>query len=137
MNYLEHIKAWNWLIGVLDRIPDTKTRKLYKDSLLLKAIEVWGFNPEKPEKIMQTKDSPMLNESEQRLYEIIKVYNEYGIDIRTEEEKNESVQTMKDFRANMYQFVKCGGSWADVPDELRKSDYVFKEYLRAVKKVYL
>lgn len=135
MSYLQNLKGWNWLMQMLEKIQDPKTKKLYKDSLLLKAIESWGFNPERPQKITEA-TKPMLTKEEERLCEIIKIYNEYGIDIRTEDEKNESQKRKKEFLINMYEFVKNGGRLIDLPEDLLKSKYATDTYFQMVKKLY-
>ena len=104
---------------------------MYHDTFVLKAIEEWGFNPEKPERIQ--KGAVYLNNDEKKIMERIKLYQEYGIDTRTDEEKEAS---RKEFRLNMYRFVKGGGTLTDMPDELRNSEFVRNMYYKVLKKVY-
>lgn len=130
-NYYEQLKAWKWLQGQLQAIPDPSVRKLYHDTFILKAIQDWGFNPEHPDKIVaDVKNKTILDDFEKRLDNRIKVWLEYGIDV----DKNSEQQ--KEARANMYEFIKGGGTLTDLPEELRKSEYITDLYFSTLKKVY-
>lgn len=130
-DYYSMLKSWQEMVRVLDGIPDPRLRKLYRDSLVLKAIDEWGFNPDtlKQESI---RPEMVLDDWEKRLLERIKVMQEYGFDPVTKEEKEAEERKAK---LAMYQFVRSGGTLADIPEDLR-TEYNVDLYLEAVKKVY-
>lgn len=134
MDRFEQLKAWNTLKSQLQRIQDPCLRKLYHDTFVLKAIEDWGFNPEKPDSL--DKNAICLNKDEKKTLERIKVYQEYGIDPYTKEEKEELDRVDKEFRLNMLNFVRCGNTLTDMPEEFRNSEFIREAYFRALKKVY-
>lgn len=132
MNDYQKLQAWNKIKDMLKGIIDQKTNRLYHDTLLLKAIREWGFNPEKPDKIIK-QETIELNDDEKKLLKQIKVAQEYAIDIRTQEEKD---KLDKEFRLSMLDFVKTGGNLDDLPDNLRHSKCIVDGYFEAVKKIY-
>lgn len=135
--YYEYIKAWKWLQGQLQAIPDPSLRKLYHDTFVLKAIKDWGFNPEHPDKINTNAiNKAILDDQDKRLLERIKAYIDYGVDIRTDEERAEEKRIEKENKLKMYQFIKDGGTFADLPDDFKHSKYIRDLYFEQLKKVY-
>lgn len=118
-DYLKLLKNWQDITVFLGKIIDPKARKLYHDTLLLKAIEKWGFNPEKVgDNSLFVK--PELDEFETELLEAIDAKQIYGVDIRTEKRK----QTQKETKTRMMQFIQQGGNLKDIPDNIRSENIV-------------
>lgn len=133
MDYISRLKCWNELKTYLNKITDVKTKKLYYDSLLLKAIDEWGFNPDKLTKVKKT-ESVELNDYEKNILKRIEACKEYGIDIQPLEEKQ---KLDKEFRLSMWEFVRGGGSLDDLPDNLRYSKCIIDAYFQTLEKIYI
>lgn len=113
MDYMEKLKIWNTIKESVNKIYDPKAKKLYYETLLLKAIEEWGFNPEKPVKIKQP--TVKLEKWEQGILDKIKTAQEYGINTQTMKEKD---KLDSEFRLEMLKFIKEGGDLADIPEHI-------------------
>lgn len=132
MDYMGKLKVWNAVKEAINKIYDPKTKKLYYKTLLLKAIDEWGFNPENPTKIKQSTEIK-LEKWEQEVLDRIKAAQEYGIDIRTaEEKKNLDIG----FRVEMLKFVKEGGKLSDLPENLRHEKVIIDGYFNVLEKLY-
>ena len=132
MNDYQRLQTWNKIKETLKGIIDPKTNRLYHDALLLKAIREWGFNPEKQDKLKK-QENIELNDEEKNILKRIKAAQEYGIDIRTQEEKD---NLDKEFRLSMLDFVRTGGNLDDLPDNLRNSKVIIDGYFEIVEKIY-
>lgn len=132
MDYISQLRSWNTLKGYLDKITDPKAKKLYHDSLLLKATDEWGFNPEKLTKVKKTESVELLD-YEKDILKRIETCKEYGIDTQTDAEKQ---KLDKEFRLSMWQFVKNGGKLADLPEYLRCKT-IEDAYFQALEKLYI
>ena len=132
MNDYQKLQSWNKIKDMLKNIIDPKANRLYHDTLVLKAIREWGFNPEKPDKLIK-QENIELTDYEKKMLKQIKAAQEYGIDIRTQEEKD---NLDKEFRLSMLDFVRKGGSLDELPDNLRYSKCIIDGYFEAVKKIY-
>ena len=130
MDYISALKKWNKAKEYLDKIYDPKTRKLYHDALLLRAIDEWGFNPEKIDKVNTPKIE--LTDWEKELLNDMQAAQEYGIDTRKEKRK----QTDKEFRLAMLDFIKSGGLLSDIPENLRKEKAIKDAYWEISEKYY-
>lgn len=130
MNDYQKLQAWNNLKNLLKGIIDKKANKLYHDTLLLKAIREWGFNPEKIDKVNTPKIE--LTDWEKELLNDIQAVQEYGIDTRKEKRK----QTDKEFRLAMLDFVKSGGLLSDIPENLRNEKAIKDAYWEISEKYY-
>lgn len=118
-DYMKLLKNWQTISGFLGKIVDPKARKMYHDTLLLKAIEKWGFNPEKiGDNSLAVK--PELDEFETELLEAINAKQTYGVDIRTEKRK----KTQRETHIRMVKFIDQGGTLKDIPDDIRSENIV-------------
>ena len=132
MNDYKKLQVWNKIKEILKGIIDKKANRLYHNTLLLKAIREWGFNPEKPDKIIK-QENIELNDEEKNILKRIKAAQEYGVDIRTQEEKD---KLDKEFRLSMLYFVRTRGGLDDLPDNLRNSKVIIDGYFEAAEKIY-
>lgn len=132
MNDYKKLQSWNKIKDMLKSIVDPKANRLYHDTLVLKAIREWGFNPEKPDKLIK-QENIELTDNEKYFLKRIKAAQEYGLDIRTQEEKD---NLDKEFRLSMLDFVRKGGGLDELPDNLRYSKCIIDGYFEAVKKIY-
>ncbi len=111
---MEKIRLWEHLKkDFISKIKDDKTKKLYYKTLLLKAIQEFGFNPEKC--IMPKNNQIQLDDWEKEFVEDIKKAQIYEIDTRVEKRK----QTEKEAVARMRDFISKGGSLKDIPEDIR------------------
>ena len=63
-----------------------------------------------------TSKTKKLTEAEQAIMDRINAYLEYGVDIRTEEEKQRlEAQTLN----NMIDFIDKGGTYLEIPEDIR------------------
>lgn len=115
MKELELIKNWNTLKTELSKILDYKTRRLYYQALLVRAVSEWGFNPEKP---TTQSEQANLDDWEKELVEDINDFKMFGIDTRAEKRQNihkEALVRMKDF-------ILHGGNKKDIPSNINVSN---------------
>ena len=126
MNYLEAVKGWKWLMEQIQKIPEP-ARKTYHDALLARALAEWGFNPENPAKKIQV---PFTEEDladwQREFLRVLRESDTYGFLVES---------AIKEFKQNMYEFVREGGSLSDIPRDMR-SAYVIDAYFTALKKWY-
>lgn len=114
MNELEKIKLWEYLKkNFIANIKDEKTRILYYKTLLIKAIQEFGFNPEKC--IVSKKQEIKLDDWEKEFIEDIQKQKIYEIDTRKEKRE----QTNKEAKSRMKNFIYKGGNLCDIPEEIR------------------
>ena len=112
MKELELIRTWNTLKEHLAKITDVKTKQMYYKAFLVRAINEWGFNPEKPN---TTVSNIELTDWEKEFVEDIHDAISFGIDTRADKR----LQTDAECRASMMQFVRDGGTLNDIPEYIR------------------
>lgn len=111
---LEKIRLWEHLKkDFINNIKDEKTRKLYYKTLLIKATQKFGFNPEKC--IIQKNKQIQLDDWEKEFVEDIKKAQIYEVDTRIEKRE----KTEKEAKARMKDFVLKGGNLKDIPEEIK------------------
>lgn len=119
---LEKIRLWEHLKkDFISKIKDEKTRKLYYKTLLIKAIQEFGFNPEKC--IIPKNNEIQLDDWEKEFVKDIKKAQIYEIDTRIEKRK----KTEKEAEARMKDFILKDGDLKDIPEEIR-TDTIEKLY---------
>lgn len=126
MNEFEKIRAWNSLKEMLGKIHDYKTRNIYYKALLARAINEWGFNPEKPGQPIHNENIE-LDDWEKEFVEDINDTIVFGIDVRKDKREKE----LKETHARMLHFVEHGGKLSDMPDDIR-TDTIKKLYYECV-----
>ena len=115
----EMARAWKQIESMLARIPDPIFRNSLRYELQQKATKEWGFCPAE---IIIKKDKPdpeeeiEFTEEEQRLLDVIDAQENYGVDIRTEEEKRKAHNFVLN---NMCDFINMGGNYWQIPDDIR------------------
>lgn len=112
MKELELIRTWNTLKEHLSKITDIKAKQMYYKAFLVRAINEWGFNPERPAATMSNIE---LTDWEQEFVEDIHDAISFGVDTRAWKRE----QTDADCRASMMQFVRDGGTLNDIPEYIR------------------
>lgn len=119
MNELEKVRIWNDLKEKLKLIYDNKTRQMYYKALLVRAINNWGFNPDKPaDQVNETE----LDDWEQEFVESINDFKMFGIDTRKEKKE----QTHKEALNRMKNFIIKGGQRADIPEDIKVDSLYFE-----------
>lgn len=119
MNELEKVRIWNDLKEKLKLIYDNKTRQMYYKALLVRAINNWGFNPDKPaDQVNETE----LDDWEQEFVESINDFKMFGIDTRKEKRE----QTHKEALNRMKNFIIKGGQRADIPEDIKVDSLYFE-----------
>lgn len=119
MNELEKVRIWNDLKEKLKLIYDNKTRQMYYKALLVRAINNWGFNPDKPaDQVNETE----LDDWEQEFVESINDFKMFGIDTRKEKKE----QTHKEALNRMKNFIIKGGQRADIPQDIKVDSLYFE-----------
>ena len=119
MNELEKVRIWNDLKDKLKLIYDNKTRQMYYKALLVRAINNWGFNPDKPADQVNEVE---LDDWEQEFVESINDFKMFGIDTR----KEKRAQTHKEALNRMKNFIINGGQRADIPEDIKVDSLYFE-----------
>lgn len=119
MNELEKVRIWNDLKEKLKLIYDNKTRQMYYKALLVRAINNWGFNPDKPADQVNEIE---LDDWEQEFLESINDFKMFGIDTRKEKRE----QTHKEALSRMKNFIIKGGRAADIPQDIKVDSLYFE-----------
>lgn len=127
---MSQIQCWNKLKQYIGQIRDDKARKLYYKTLLIKATESYGFDPEKAKVKPQKPSDGVLDDWEKELVEDIKKAEVFQVDTR----KNKRVQTHKEALARAKLFIERGGSYKDIPEELQ-NDTIKSLYLEAMESI--
>lgn len=131
MNPSKVAKSWKVLESILNRIPDTTLKLAFKKELERRAVNEWGYCPTETQTYKE-EGEPELEDWQKEIYKRIQVFNTYGVDIRTEEEKrklhNETLN-------NMCEFINRGGIYWEIPEDIR-CDSLKKNYDEAEKIVF-
>lgn len=117
MTNLEKVKAWKAIEKALTYVQDPILRNTLRYEFQTRAIKDWGFCPAE---FLITKDTkeeiPEMEDWEMSVYERMLGYINYGVDIRTEDEKrklhNETLN-------NMCDFINRGGTYWEIPEDIR------------------
>lgn len=134
MTPLEIAHSWRQLEGFLARIPDPILRNSIRLELEKRAINQWGYCPSEQQLYKEVKEEkiPELNDLEQSVYDRIQVFTQYGVDLRTKEDKeklyNETFNRMCDF-------INAGGTYFEIPDDI-KCDSLRQLYDKAFRTVF-
>ena len=126
MTELEQIKVWNKIKEHLEKIYDKKTQNLYRRAFLVRFMNTYGFNPEKPVKTQKKALSVDLDDWEKEFVQDIQKAEQYQVDTR----ENKRQQTNVEFRNRMRDFVVKGGKFSDLPPELQNKT-ILEAYLDA------
>lgn len=119
MNELEKVRIWNELKDKLKLIYDNKTHQMYYKALLVRAINNWGFNPDKPADQVNEVE---LDDWEQEFVESINDFKMFGIDTR----KEKRGKTHKEALNRMKNFIINGGQRADIPQDIKVDSLYFE-----------
>ena len=113
VDYKEKLQAWKYVVSMVKEIKDPSAKKLVHDTLLLRAIDEWGFNPENVgEKVQQ---QVQLTESDQEILDAIHAINTFGVDILADKRK----ETERETYYEMFCYVRDGGRLEDIPKYIR------------------
>lgn len=116
MDVGQKVKAWRYLEAMLERVRDPLLRNAMRLEFMQRARNEWGFCPTDTQLYKEEEVVPELNEAEQAVLDRINAYLEYGVDIRTKEEKERlEAQTLN----NMVEFIDSGGTYWDIPEDIR------------------
>ena len=127
MDVGQKVKAWRWLETMLEKIKDPLLKNAMRLEFMRRARDEWGFCPTDTQLYKEQDSVPELTEAEQAILDRINAYLEYGVDIRTEEEKERLEATTLN---NMIDFIEHGGTYWDIPDDIR-CDHLKKIYDKA------
>lgn len=132
MDVGQKVKAWRFLETMLERIKDPLLKNAMRLEFMQRARNEWGFCPTDTQLYQQQDEVPELTEDEQLILDRINAYLEYGVDIRTEEEKQRlEAQTLN----NMIDFIDKGGTYWEIPEDIR-CDHLKKIYDKAFDVVF-
>lgn len=110
------VRAWKWLERMLEKVQDPVLRNTMRLDFMKRARDEWGYCPVDTQLYKSEDDVPELEDWEQEILDRINAYLEYGVDIRTEEEKQRlEAQTLN----NMVEFIDSGGTYWDIPEDIR------------------
>ena len=110
------VRAWRWLETMLEKVKDPLLKNTMRLEFMRRARDEWGFCPIDTQLYQQQDEVPELTEAEQAIMDRINAYLEYGVDIRTEEEKQRlEAQTLN----NMIDFIDKGGTYWEIPEDIR------------------
>lgn len=118
MTPLEIAHSWRQLEGFLARIPDPILRNSIQLELEKRAINQWGYCPSEQQLYKEVKEEkiPELNDLEQSIYDRIQAFAQYGVDLRTKEDKQ---KLYNETFNRMCQFVNQGGTYYEIPEDIR------------------
>lgn len=119
-NNFDKIKKWEILKGFINKIKDEKARKLYYKTLLVKATEEYGFNPQTGQ---ISKQDIQLDDWEKEFVEDIKKTQEFELDVRKEKRE----KTAKEAKARMLDYIRKGGKYIDLPEDLQ-NEHIWNLY---------
>lgn len=128
MDIGQKVKAWRYLEAMLERVKDPLLRNAMRLEFMKRARNEWGFCPTDTQLYKEEEVAPELGEAEQAVLDRINAYLEYGVDIRTKEEKERlEAQTLN----NMIAFIDEGGTYWDIPEDIR-CDHLKEIYDKAL-----
>lgn len=108
--------AWRTIERFLSRISDPILENTIRGELRQRAIAEWGYCPDQTETYKDSTPLPDFTPEEQEIYDWIQAYLEYGVDVRTDEDKRRSyVATLN----HMIAFIEGGGIYWEIPEEFR------------------
>ena len=118
MTPLEIAHSWRQLEGFLARIPDPILQNSIRLELEQRAINQWGYCPSQQQLYKEVKEDkkPELTDWEQSLYDRMQAFAEYGVDIRTQEEKH---KLYNETFNRMCSFIDSGGVYSEIPDDIK------------------
>lgn len=113
VDYKEKLQAWKQIMAFVKNIHDPDAKKLYHDTLLLRAINEWGFNPENVG--AETQQQVHLTESDKEILEAIHAANTFGVNILADKKEETDRKTYYE----MFCYVRDGGKLEDIPKHIR------------------
>lgn len=116
----QYAQAWKFLKQQLARVIDPILRNTMLAEFRQRALSEWGFDPDNGE--LAQDDDLVLQDWEQDLLQDIERFQTYGIKNKT---KMKAVEA--EAIENMRQFIRNGGTLADIPADIR-SPYIDELY---------
>lgn len=120
MKKLQQVKAWNWLMEQVSKMPDHNLRLAATQEFRERAMREWGWCPgndgvqETPTKLED------FDGWEREFFEELNALINYDIDVSKDKRKANLVEA----RQHMLQFIKEGDTLLDIPDDIRTDTIV-------------
>lgn len=127
MDYQNKTITWHMLEGFCDRIQDTTLKVAMRNELIDRAEREWGDCPAK--KGQRTEKKLELTPEERHLAERMECSAQYGVFIKAKDAE----QVDKDFINNMREFVESGGTYDEIPENI-KCNFIKEAYDKEVKR---
>ena len=116
MDLMHTVRAWRTIESYLSRIPDPILCAAIRHEFVLRAKADWGYCPGDTQTYKDSAEIPELTEEEQRLVDVIQANIDFGVDIRTDEEKQAlHTETLN----NMIDFINKGGNYWQIPADIQ------------------
>lgn len=124
MDLMHTVRAWRTLENYLSRIADPFLAAALRYEFSQRAKAEWGYCPGDTQAYKDSEDIPELTDEEQRMVDVIQANIDFGVDIRTDEEKQRlHTATLN----NMIDFINKGGNYWQIPADMQ---------CEALKKIY-
>lgn len=135
MTVFEATRAWRQLEGYLALVQDPILRNSMRYEFEKRAVKEWGFCPAETLTYKEEIEKPELTQEEQDIVDMIDAYLEYGVDPRTDEQKERTKRINDEALARMVRFVSEGHSYWEIPKDIR-CDHIKEIYDKAMKIVF-
>lgn len=115
-NIQGYVRGWKFLEAMLAKVTDPILRNTMRYEFEKRAKKEWGFCPAETQTYKDDGEIPPLEPWEQEIVDMINAYLEYGVDIRTEEEKQHADAVTLN---NMIDFINKGYTYWDIPEDIQ------------------
>lgn len=115
-NIRGYVRGWKFLEAMLAKVTDPILRNAMRYEFEKRAKTEWGFCPAETQTYKDDNSVPLLEPWGQEILDRINAYLEYGVDVRTDEEKQRlEARTLN----NMIDFVDKGGTYWEIPEDIQ------------------
>ena len=127
MNEYKKLQVWDFIKQNLAKITDWKARKNIHDTLLLKAKNEWGFNPENVSEHVEPDPECFFADWEKEFVQDIHDSIIFGFDVGAEKRAQENKRAL----SKMKNYIVQGGTYETLPENLQNKT-IRKLYLDAL-----
>ena len=111
----QQVQAWKWLTAQVKGVQDPTLRNAFMAEFRKRAMREWGYCPE----TATVPKNPVveLEDWEKEFVSDIENTIEFELDVGAEKRK----EAQKEAMARMKDFINRGGSWYDLPNDLKNT----------------
>lgn len=107
------VRVWKWLKSQLNLVRDKDLKNAMLAEFRMRAEKEWGYNPDTG--YVKKQEDIVLDDWQKELLDDIEKAIEYEIDTRLGKRE----QTEKEARVRMLDFIRRGGKYSDLPEDLQ------------------